>query len=186
MHERHATDAARVLVISGSTRTGSYNSELARMVTERLADLGVAPVMVDLRDHRLPLFDPDLEAAEGQPQAAHDLVELLRPAVGVVFVTPEYNGAMPPVVKNTVDWMSRVDLTAFLGKKVALLSATPGRRGGTNVLAIMRTWLTYLAMEVHDEVFGLPSVRHVMVDGALLDGHAERLHEFVQGYAATL
>jgi chromate reductase, NAD(P)H dehydrogenase (quinone) len=186
MHERHATDAARVLVISGSTRTGSYNTTLAKLATERLVACGVDAEFVDLREHRLPLFDPDLEAAEGQPQAAHDLVELLRPANGLVIATPEYNGAMPPVLKNTVDWMSRVDLTAFFGKKVALLSATPGRRGGANVLAIMQMWLSYLGMSVHADTFGLPSVRHVLVDGALLDDHDARLDEFVAGYVAVL
>jgi chromate reductase, NAD(P)H dehydrogenase (quinone) len=186
MHERHATDTARVLVIPGSTRTGSYNTLLAEITAERLVRLGVDAAVIDLADYRMPLFDADVEAADGPPPAAHELVELLRPAVGLVIVTPEYNGAMPPLLKNTVDWMSRVDLTAFFGKKVALLSATPGRRGGANVLAIMRMWLTYLTMEVHEETFGLPSVRHVLVDGELLDGHDERLDEFVRGFAATL
>lgn len=184
MHERHATtDIPRVLVIPGSTRTGSYNAQLAAMIAERLeADHGDGPldvVTIDLRRHPLPLFDPDVEAAEGPPEVARDLVETLRPATGLVIVTPEYNGAMPPVLKNAVDWMSRVDLTAFFGKQVALAAATPGRRGGANVLSIMRSWLSYIGMEVLEPTFGLPSVRHVLVDGELLDGHDERLDAFV-------
>ena len=116
----------RILSISGSLRAGSYNTALARAAAE-LAPVGVDVELFDgLRE--LPLFDADLEAA------GLDAVERLRNRIGaadaVLFVTPEYNGSIPGVLKNAVDWASRPrDGAALRGKAVAVAGASPGQYG---------------------------------------------------------
>ena len=115
----------RLLTVSGSLREGSYNTALAR------AAAGVAPedVEVELFDGlgELPLFDADLEG-DANPAVRH-LRERIAAADAVLFVTPEYNGSIPGVLKNAVDWASRPrGDAALLSKTVAVAGATPSRR----------------------------------------------------------
>jgi chromate reductase, NAD(P)H dehydrogenase (quinone) len=173
-----------VLVFNGSSRTGSFNRQLAMMIVDGLVGRDIDARLVDLADSGLPLFHADLNASEGQPPAAHDLQAEIASADGLVIVSPEYNGAMTPLLKNTIDWVSRVDMTTLYPKKVALAAATPGRRGGAHVLDLTSQWLPYMGADVFPETFGLPSVRHTMVDGQLLDGHDERLAAFLDAVAA--
>lgn len=163
-----------VLVLNGSNRTGSYNRQLAELVVEGLAGRGVPAELVDLSDLAMPLFDADLEAAEGPPPAAHDLRARIGAAPGVVIVSPEYNAAMTPLLKNTVDWVSRVDMVTFFTKRVALFAASPGRRAGASVLDITSRWLAAIGADLFPEPFGVGRIREAMVDGRLVDEHSER------------
>lgn len=116
----------RLLVISGSLRAGSYNTALARAAVD-LAPAGVDVEVFDgLGD--LPLFDADLEAH------THEAVQHLRDEIdaadAVLFVTPEYNGSIPGVLKNAVDWASRPRVNAALrDKTVAVAGASTGQYG---------------------------------------------------------
>jgi len=172
-----------VLVLSGSNRTGSFNTMLASMMVDGLIARDVDARLVPLGHLDLALFDADVNEADGPPPAAHRLQADIAAADGLVIVSPEYNGAMTPLLKNTVDWVSRVDMATFFLKKVALAAATPGRRGGANVLDLTARWLPYIGADVFPETFGLPSIRHVMVDGELTDGHDERLSGFLDRLA---
>jgi chromate reductase len=116
----------RLLTISGSLRAGSYNTALARSA----ASLAPAGVDVDLFDGLgdLPLFDADLEGND-HPAVLH-LRESIDAADAVLFVTPEYNGSIPGVLKNAVDWASRPrDDAALRGKTVAVAGASTGQYG---------------------------------------------------------
>lgn len=181
-----ATRPGPVLVLNGSNRTGSFNRILAGLVVEGLAERGVDAELVDLQRLDLPLFDADLCAAEGPLPAAHELRARIGAASGVVIVSPEYNGAMTPLLKNTVDWVSRVDMATFFTMKVALLVATPGRRAGAAVLDITSRWLASIGADLFSETFGLGGVRDVLVDGRLADEQAERLDTFLDGLASWL
>lgn len=118
----------RVLVVSGSLRAGSYNAALAR------AAAGLAPdgVDVDLYDDlaQLPPFDDDLDR-EGAPGAVERLRERIADADALLLVTPEYNGSVPGVLKNAVDWASRPPRggAALWGKTVAVAGASTGQYG---------------------------------------------------------
>lgn len=116
----------RLLVISGSLREGSYNTALARAST-RLAPDGVeVEVFEGLGE--LPPFDADREA-DGDPAVVH-LSESIGEADAVLFVTPEYNGSIPGVLKNAVDWASRPrDEAPLRGKTVAVAGASTGQFG---------------------------------------------------------
>jgi chromate reductase len=116
----------RLLTISGSLRAGSYNTALARAA----ADVAPEDVEVELFDGLgdLPLFDADLE--EDENAAVRHLRERIEAADAVLFVTPEYNGSIPGVLKNAVDWASRPRGEAALrGKTVAVAGASTGQYG---------------------------------------------------------
>jgi NAD(P)H-dependent FMN reductase len=121
-----------VLVFAGSVRTGSFNEKLAALAAARLAGLGASATHVSLRDFPMPLYDGDLEAAEGQPASAVALAEAMARHHGVFIAAPEYNASITPLLKNTIDWVSRVKLpvSPFKERVFALSSASPGPYGG--------------------------------------------------------
>jgi chromate reductase, NAD(P)H dehydrogenase (quinone) len=116
----------RLLAISGSLRAGSYNTALARAAAD-VAPKGVEVVIFDGLGE-LPLFDADLEG-DDHPAVRH-LRESIADADAVLFVTPEYNGSIPGVLKNAVDWASRPrDDAALRNKTVAVAGASTGQYG---------------------------------------------------------
>lgn len=115
----------RILTISGSLRSGSYNRMLLR---EALRAFG--PAEVTEADLRLPLYDGDLEQAEGVPDAVERLAEQIGKADAVIIASPEYNKGITGALKNALDWVSRVPGSAFRGKPTVVMSANSGRTGG--------------------------------------------------------
>ncbi len=125
----------RVLVFAGSARAHSYNKHLARLAATRVEDAGGQATFVDLRDYPIPLYDGDLEQEQGIPEHARRLKELLATHAGLIVVSPEYNGFITPLLKNTLDWLSRPDgeengLALFRNRVACVLSASPGGFGG--------------------------------------------------------
>src|SRR6185503_15681168 len=98
----------RLLCFAGSTREGSYNKKLARLAQAIAAANGVEAVFVDLNDFPMPLYNGDLEAADGPPQKAREFKALLGEYQGVFIASPEYNSSVAPLLKNTLDWVTRV------------------------------------------------------------------------------
>ncbi len=130
-----------ILGISGSLRRGSLNTSLLR-ATAALAPEGATIEIASL--HGIPLYDGDLEAESGIPEAVSALKDRIAAADGLLLVTPEYNNSLPGVFKNAVDWLSRpgADIARVFGNRpVALMGATPGA-GGT--LLSQAAWLPVL------------------------------------------
>lgn len=130
-----------LLGISGSLRRGSFNTSLLRAAAG-LAPQGATVEIASL--HGIPLYDGDLEAESGIPEAVRALKERIAAADGLLLVTPEYNNSLPGVFKNAVDWLSRpgADIGRVFGDRpVALMGATPGP-GGT--LLAQAAWLPVL------------------------------------------
>ena len=121
----------KLVGISGSLRRASFNTALLRAAAT-LLPAGASLEIRTLND--IPLYDGDLEAAEGLPAAVSALKEALVAADGVLLATPEYNNGIPGVFKNAIDWLSRPssDMTrVFGGRMVALMGASPGPFGTT-------------------------------------------------------
>jgi NAD(P)H-dependent FMN reductase len=134
----------RILVFAGSIRTGAYSAKLAALAAKELALIDAEANLVSLADYQMPLYDADLEAREGVPAAAKNLRAMMLAHRGVYIATPEYNASLPPLLKNAIDWMSRVKDPAgnpFKGRVFALGGTSPGLRGGYRALIALRQTL---------------------------------------------
>ncbi|HTH34176.1 MAG TPA: NAD(P)H-dependent oxidoreductase, partial [Xanthobacteraceae bacterium] len=134
----------KILVFPGSLRSGSHNVRLAALVVKELVLAEAEVTRISLADYPLPLYDGDLETRSGPPAGAIQLKRMLSVHQGVFIVTPEYNASVPPLVKNTIDWISRVrergeaPLAVFKRRAFALGSASPGGFGGMRSLLALR------------------------------------------------
>ena len=152
MEESDMADQLKVLVICGSLRKGSYNAALTRALPAlvppemKLID---APPLDDF-----PLYNADIQDASGFPPAAEDLATAIRAADGVLFVTPEYNWSMPGVLKNAIDWLSRMKDQPFKEKPVAIQSCSMGPLGGGRMQYHWRMSMIFLQAFI----FGAPEV----------------------------
>jgi len=142
--------ALKILVIPGSLRTGSLNAKLAAVAAHQFALAGVGVTRLSLADFPLPIYDGDLQARSGVPKNAVDLKRMIGAHHAVLIVTPEYNSSVPPLVKNTIDWLSRVQDgherrgEVFRDRPFALAAASQGRLGGARALAALRLILSAL------------------------------------------
>ncbi len=140
--------ALKILVIPGSLRTGSHNVKLAAAAAYEFAQAGVDVTRLSLGDFPLPIYDGDLQAKSGVPKHAINLKRMIGAHHGVLLVTPEYNSSVPPLVKNTIDWLSRVQDAneargqVFRERPFAIAAASQGRLGGTRALAALRLILS--------------------------------------------
>lgn len=157
-----------MFVFAGSARRSSINKQLARIIAEVASGSGGVGVFADLADYPLPLYDGDLEQAEGIPANAYRFASLVEGADALVYVSPEYNGAYTPLLKNTIDWVTRIDRRVF-AKPTALASASPGGTGGRNGLKLLRATLEHMAVPVIDEQFTLPHAKNALSHGELTE-----------------
>ena len=140
--------ALKILVIPGSLRTGSLNAKLAATIALELAQAGAEVTRISLSDFPLPIYDGDLQAKSGVPKNAVNLKRMIGSHQGVLFVTPEYNSSVPALVKNTIDWISRVQDPqetrgqVFRDRAFAIAAASGNRLGGTRALSALRLILT--------------------------------------------
>jgi chromate reductase len=125
-----------LLGIPGALRQGSTNRKLLAEAIRRFGEAEVA-----IGDIRMPLYDGDLEDAEGMPAEARRLVEQCRAADAIVIATPEYNKSIPGVLKNALDWVSRARPGALRGKPLAIMSASDGQYGGERSQVALRQTL---------------------------------------------
>ena len=136
--------ALKILVIPGSLRTGSLNARLAAAAAHELAQAGAEVTRISLGDFPLPIYDGDLQAKSGVPKHAVNLKRMIGAHHGVLIVTPEYNSSVPALVKNTIDWVTRVQDAhetrgqVFRDRAFAIAAASDNRLGGTRALAALR------------------------------------------------
>jgi NAD(P)H-dependent FMN reductase len=149
----HTVDTA---VVAASTRRASLNGALARAIADRLQARGERVDLIDLSRFDMPMYHGDLEADEGVPPAATELAERLAGARRLVITSPEYNGSYPALLKNTVDWLTRVDRSVLAHLEIHLAAASPGRMGGTRGLAHLRTWLESMRLSVAEADLSVP------------------------------
>lgn len=179
----------RILAFAGSTRTDSFNKKLMRAAASAARAEGAEVTELDLRDHPLPLYDGDLEAAEGIPAPALALKEIFGAHDGLLIASPEYNSSLSAVLKNTLDWLSRAKegeapLAAFRGKVAGLCAASPGALGGLRGLVPLRSILSNIGVLVVPTQVAVAKAHEAFdADGALAD---ERTAARVAGMAREL
>lgn len=149
-------DDVSILAFAGSARVDSLNKKLVRVAARGAEAAGAKVTVLDLADLRLPLYNGDLEAAEGLPAGAAELRRLLAEHGGLLVASPENNGSISAELKNAIDWATRSeqaqpDISRFTGKIVALLSASPGPLGGLRGLVHVRAILDMIGCIVLPE-----------------------------------
>ena len=134
----------RLLFFAGSTREGSFNKKLAALAHHIAEANGIEAVLVDLKDYPMPIYNGDLEAKEGPPELARAFKALLEEYQGVFIASPEYNSSVTPLLKNTLDWVTRVrakgetGLEVFKTRVFAISGASPGYYGAMRSLLHLR------------------------------------------------
>jgi NAD(P)H-dependent FMN reductase len=165
----------RIVALAGSLRKDSYNKKLVQIGVRAARDAGADVTYVDLRDVPLPVFDEDLEKAQGMPEAAKQLKQFFIDHDGFLLSCPEYNSSITAALKNSIDWASRPvpgepPLVAFRGKAAALMAASPGALGGLRGLVHVRAILGNIGVLVlPDQVAVAKAYEAFTPEGTLKD-----------------
>jgi chromate reductase, NAD(P)H dehydrogenase (quinone) len=166
------TTTSRLLFFAGSARAGSHNKKLAQLGAMIAEANGIPATFLDLADYPMPIYHGEIEADEGKPENARKLQAVMEAHSGIFIASPEYNASITPLLKNTLDWVSRPDngtpQQVFKTRVFALGSASPGGMGGLRSLNAVRTVLTLgLGALVLPEQFAVPRAH----EGFEADGH---------------
>lgn len=166
------------------------NRLLAAQLADRFEGMGLETDMIDLAEFPMAIYHGDDEAVDGAPTAAVELHDRLALADGLVVVTPEYNGGPPAILKNSLDWVTRVDRAVFKRLLVGVACTSPGPRGGQAVLAAMHAMFTHMRLEIHEPALSVPSYREAFDDAdtrrLVRPDAVESTDAFVGSYTAAL
>jgi chromate reductase len=178
-----------ILAFAGSARRDSFNKKLIHIAVRGAEAAGAKVTLVDLAEYPMPLYDQDQEATSGMPENGRRLLDLFKKHDGLMISSPEYNSSITPLLKNTLDWVSRKNgadaaLTAFQGKTAILMSASPGALGGMRGLVHLRAILGNIGVIV------LPEQRAVSQAGDAFDEQGNlrdaKVQTGVEGLGARL
>ncbi|PSJ62412.1 NADPH-dependent FMN reductase [Mesorhizobium soli] len=144
----------RILVFAGSIRTGAYSVQTADAAQRELALQGAEVTRISLGDYPLPIMDQDLEKEKGIPENVFKLGHQIAAHDGFLIASPEYNSSIPPLLKNAIDWVSRIHKEGgkpfhpYAGKVAALCSSSDGNFGGARGLYHLRSVLMNCQVEI--------------------------------------
>lgn len=164
----------KIVAFSGSARKDSFNQKLVALAAAAATKAGAEVELLNLADFPMPLFNQDLEAKEGMPDAAKAFKQKLISADGFLIASPEYNSAFSPLLKNAIDWASRTTddsetpLLAYKGKTAAVMAASPGGLGGMRGLVFLRMLLANIGVTVLAEQVTLPGAGSAFDDNGNL------------------
>lgn len=165
----------KILAFSGSTRRDSFNQAMVEAAAKGAEEAGAQVTVINLADYPMPIFSEDLEAESGMPEHALAFKKLLLEHDGFLIASPEYNSSYPAVLKNAIDWASRMaegekPLQAYKGKAVGIMASSPGALGGLRVLSVLRMLLGNIGMVVAPNQKAIGKA-HALVDenGVVVD-----------------
>ncbi len=152
----------KILFLSGSARRDSMNKKLAHQAFELAKEKGADATWIDLADYPMPIYDGDIEAGAGLPENAIKLKKVFIEHKGLFIASPEYNSSFSPLLKNSLDWISRPHeeseegLIAYKGKVAALGATSPGYFGGLRGLVPLRMMLGNIQVSVLPSQIAVP------------------------------
>lgn len=166
----------KILAFSGSGRKQSFNQQLVAIAAKGAVDAGADVTVINLADYPMPIFDEDLEAEKGMPEAAKQFKQLLIDHDGLLIASPEYNSAFSPLLKNAIDWATRPfgpDIQStppFANKYASIMATSPGGLGGIRGLVFVRLLLSNLGVTVLPNQQAVPNAYQAFnEDGSLND-----------------
>ncbi|MEM0900627.1 MAG: NAD(P)H-dependent oxidoreductase [Pseudomonadota bacterium] len=168
----------RVIIFSGSIRSGSVNTKLAHAATAKLADMGAITTLISLGDYALPIFDEDLKEEKGQPENALKLATQIADHDAAFIASPEYNASVTPILKNAIDWLSvlKTEKKPFANLTVALGAASPGNLGGIRGLYHLRAILMNVGAQIITEQCAVPGAMDAFgEDGSLTSERSAKM-----------
>jgi NAD(P)H-dependent FMN reductase len=181
--------APKILVFAGSIRNGSFNARLAAAATKEFALAGADVTRISLLDYPMPLYDGDLEARSGPPEAALSLKRMMQNHRGIFIASPEYNASITPLLKNSLDWVSRVregkeaPLAVYKDRAFAIGGASNGNYGAIRSLMALRQVLEIGcdALVIPDQI-AVPRAADAFdeMDNFKEEGNSNRLKGVVQ------
>ena len=176
-------EAISFLVFSASLRSGSYNTVLAKIAAGSIAQHEGSVDVAQMSAFDCPSYNQDAQA-KGFPPGAEELRRRLAANDAFVIAAPEYNGSVPGVLKNAIDWVSRFKPQPFNGKHALLLSASPSMVGGNRGLWALRVPLEHLGARVYPDMFSLAQVHKAFdAQGKIADQQlAGRLDQTIAGF----
>lgn len=180
----------RILVFAGSVRSGAYSGKTADAGQKALVLQGAEVTRISLGDYPLPIFDQDTEKHDGMPENAMKLARLIDRHDGLLVATPEYNGSLPALLKNSIDWVSRVRrdgnqmLKPFSGKVAALCSSSEGQFAGVRAINHLRAVLVRCRVDVIVPECSVPNGADAFDDKG--DFRDERLRRAMENVASAL
>lgn len=145
----------RLLIFSASLRTDSLNTKLAKLAADIIQKNGATVDFADMKEFDCPSYNGDVEQADGIPQGAAAFKKRLEANDAYIISSPEYNGSMPGLLKNAIDWVSRFRPQPFNEKHGLLMSASPSMAGGNKSLWSLRVPLEHLGSRVFPDMFSL-------------------------------
>lgn len=173
----------KLLVFAASLRAESLNRQVAALAARIAEQWGATVDLATMRDFDVPSYDGDLETAQGIPEGAHELRRRLLESDAFIVSSPEYNGSMPGVFKNLIDWTSRFRPQPFDGRHGLLLSASPSLIGGNRGLWALRVPLEHLGARIFPDMFSLAMAHKALVDGDIADASLRaRFEKSVQAF----
>ena len=159
----------KVLVLGASLRADSLNRKLAALAARLAEQSGAVVDHASMRDFDVPSYDGDVEKERGFPKGAEELRRRLSESDAFIVSSPEYNGSMPGMFKNLIDWTSRYRPQPFDGKHGLLLSASPSMVGGNRGLWALRVPLEHLGARIYPDMFSLAQAHKALVEGDIAE-----------------
>ena len=169
----------KILAFSGSGRKDSFNNKILKSAVQGAMDAGAEVTVVKLTDFNMPIFNQDEEAEFGIPEGAMAFKKMLIEHDGFLIASPEYNSAYSALLKNSIDWASRMSegekpLQAYRGKVAGIMAASDGALGGLRGLVSVRMLLENIGTMV------LPTQKAVGKVSSLLGSDGELADEKTQ------
>lgn len=183
----------KLLFLAGSARKASFNKKLAKVARDIAESQGAQATFIDLADYDMPIFNEDFESENGLPENAKKVKQLFIDHDGFFIASPEYNSSFSPLLKNTLDWISRKEsddepsLVTYSGKTACICGASPGGFGGLRGLVPLRMLLSNISVHVIPQQLAIPSAHKVFDDNGNIinDSTKERLESVLKAFVKT-
>jgi NAD(P)H-dependent FMN reductase len=153
--QKKRQEPLRFLVFSGSLRKDSLNTELAKLASDIIKKKGGIVDFANMSEFDCPSYSQDAELKDGLPVGAKEFCKRLLANDAFIISSPEYNGSMPGLLKNAIDWVSRFRPQPFNERHALLMSASPSMAGGNRSLWSLRIPLEHLGTNVFPNMFSL-------------------------------
>jgi chromate reductase len=174
----------KILAFAGSNSSESINHQLIQFVGKQINEVEIE--VLRLTDFNIPLYGIDIEKNEGFPKGVIDLYNKIQKAQGIIISVAEHNGNVTAFFKSVIDWLSMYNGTFLEGKKILLLSTSPGQRGGASALAITQKLLSYFKGELVTS-YSLGNFKKIYKDGKIIDeGIEEKVKELIKYFLGEL